>query len=69
MAELLIADHADARSFDVDFLDGPFTELMVEALKSLGCEVERIGPGTRICVVKPSEVRSEAGGGGGASLG
>jgi hypothetical protein len=65
MAELLIEDHADNESFDVDFLDGPFTELMVEALESLGCEVKRIGPGTRLSVAKPSEAKTESVGRGG----
>jgi len=50
MAELLIADHQNEPSFDVDFLDGPFTELMIGALESLSCRVERLGPGTRLRV-------------------
>ncbi len=50
IAELLVAEHSNEESFDVDFLDGPFTELAVEALQHLGCRVERVGPGSRLRV-------------------
>ena len=50
MAEFLVADHPDESAFEVDFLDGPFTGLIIDALESLGCKVERVGSGTRLRV-------------------
>jgi hypothetical protein len=59
IAELLIEDHPGDDSFDVDFLDAKFTEYLIEALLSLGCSVERLGPNTRLRVTCRSAAKEK----------